>query len=1059
MSGIVYKGFISYAHRNKKVAQRIHRALESFRVARGINGTPNGALGKFFRDDEELAASNSLADSVAAALDQAEFLIVLCSPAAATSTWVGSEIEHFRKSGRGRSILAIIIDGQPNTPDAERECLPAAFRRRDESDAMPVEPLAIDLRQEGLNRAVTKVAAALLGVSFDQLWNRTQRRLRRRRMALAAGAFAMAGLAVAAGVNAWRNEAQRQYNAEREIRRTADAIDEIEIQARLHAARANQESAPTDATLIALEAWSAPDPRGGDMDLDRYLTMPAETRIAQLNQDWTVNRLNEPDRGAAAAQLRRGLANMREVWARDMGPGFHELALSPDGNILVHAQEDNGITLLWLDTPDREVRITGYGYARAMTFAPDGQTLYIAAKLGLLELDLVSGRHREIARFTRETENWGTALNIEHGYALIRRESSEVFTISLDDGRMQRLPVDGLQAALVWNGGRALIGNKEGLYTFDPATGRGGPPLGTGPLRRLFRVSDAEADILAMVDAQDQVLVTDLASQRQMQFEVDDSSEDYRTQLLYDPVHSRVFVHGGGSTAHAQGFDDERRELLSCGRNIEKMDIDTAARVLGAISDNGEICVWSLDTLARIATFETREELLNIVIRGDLVVFSDKRGMIRAQRWQSGVQAARLEDCAEEYVQGIIFSFTGETLLGPGGFMGLCTWDVTVDPPRLYHAPSIKATLTGVPFSKVAPRMVVTDRFGAVFEVTLPDLAPLRRVPLPDETVAIAALYVDAAHSVLVHDSENRLHLVRDGAAPLTLTAPFDGLTAHSSALTDTHLAVLDGAGDVHVFDAIDGTHLSEIDLPAPIVSAGLDARTGDLAIVLINPTRNFRIARSDLSGLPQRIVGPADTDAIVPFEAGSSELPMLLAFAPHGTGVIVDVAANAVLYSLEPERIGAASIRDMTIQFESARHERLAAALALDSFADAPFVSLLALPDALTRYYHPDVEDDLAPLDGDAYRVSRAMWEREAERRLFRLATQTVGRCLSSEQRRRLQLDSDPPCWCAEKNYPTISAWRAALGRDPFSEPRADGNVCTPAAMKPWEVATDALD
>ncbi len=84
-----YVAFISYSHRDRKWAEWLHRAIETYRVPRGIvrtvdaGGAGSTALRPVFLDRAELPSSADLAASVREALDESAFLIVVCSPHAA----------------------------------------------------------------------------------------------------------------------------------------------------------------------------------------------------------------------------------------------------------------------------------------------------------------------------------------------------------------------------------------------------------------------------------------------------------------------------------------------------------------------------------------------------------------------------------------------------------------------------------------------------------------------------------------------------------------------------------------------------------------------------------------------------------------------------------------------------------------------------------------------------------------------------------------------------------------------------------------------------------------
>lgn len=188
-----YATFISYNHRDRKAASRLHRALETYRIPKRLRGRDSalGPLGHrlppIFQDREELAASSNLAVSVQSALREASSLIVICSPSGAKSRWVNEEIRAFTALGRRDRIQCLIIAGEPNAStipggNPDLECLPPALFENDGS-----EPLASDIRpgQDGKAAARLKLLAGIMGIPYDELRQREQQR-RQRRLAVAA---------------------------------------------------------------------------------------------------------------------------------------------------------------------------------------------------------------------------------------------------------------------------------------------------------------------------------------------------------------------------------------------------------------------------------------------------------------------------------------------------------------------------------------------------------------------------------------------------------------------------------------------------------------------------------------------------------------------------------------------------------------------------------------------------------------------------------------------------------------------------------------------------------
>ena len=114
-----YKAYISYSHRDEKIAVWLHRALESYRLPRKLVGseTPIGKvparIRPVFRDRDDLSSAADLSETVEQALNASENMIVVCSPEAAASRWVNEEIRRFASLGRQDRIFCVIVEGDP----------------------------------------------------------------------------------------------------------------------------------------------------------------------------------------------------------------------------------------------------------------------------------------------------------------------------------------------------------------------------------------------------------------------------------------------------------------------------------------------------------------------------------------------------------------------------------------------------------------------------------------------------------------------------------------------------------------------------------------------------------------------------------------------------------------------------------------------------------------------------------------------------------------------------------------------------------------------------------
>ena len=118
-AAIKYRAFLSYSHRDKAWGKWLHGALEGYHVDKDLVGreTPVGpvpeALRPIFRDREDFSAGHSLTEQTLAALEIAQFLIVLCSPEAAQSKYVNEEIRRFKSMGGSDRIIPVIVGGEP----------------------------------------------------------------------------------------------------------------------------------------------------------------------------------------------------------------------------------------------------------------------------------------------------------------------------------------------------------------------------------------------------------------------------------------------------------------------------------------------------------------------------------------------------------------------------------------------------------------------------------------------------------------------------------------------------------------------------------------------------------------------------------------------------------------------------------------------------------------------------------------------------------------------------------------------------------------------------------
>ncbi|MBQ2533467.1 MAG: toll/interleukin-1 receptor domain-containing protein, partial [Lachnospiraceae bacterium] len=136
-----YNAFISYRHSDLDmfVAKQVHKRLETFKVPHKVKKeTGMKKIERVFRDQEELPIGSNLSDNISQALENSEYLIVICSPRTPESYWVQTEIKTFIEMHDRDHVLAVLIEGEPE------ESFPEALRY--DENGNPVEPLAADVR-------------------------------------------------------------------------------------------------------------------------------------------------------------------------------------------------------------------------------------------------------------------------------------------------------------------------------------------------------------------------------------------------------------------------------------------------------------------------------------------------------------------------------------------------------------------------------------------------------------------------------------------------------------------------------------------------------------------------------------------------------------------------------------------------------------------------------------------------------------------------------------------------------------------------------------------------
>ena len=189
-----YYAFISYSHKDEKWAKWLHQRLEAYKLPNTIrkelgDNVPKPPY-KVFRDVTDLGVG-ALKENLSRELEDSRFLIVVCSPHSAKPNaegkhWVNDEITKFIEMGRLDRIVPFIVDGTAFSTDPNQECLPPAVKENN--------ILGTSVAVGGREQAFIHVVAKILGLKFDQLYQRHLRAERKKKWLQAAATLLVLGL-------------------------------------------------------------------------------------------------------------------------------------------------------------------------------------------------------------------------------------------------------------------------------------------------------------------------------------------------------------------------------------------------------------------------------------------------------------------------------------------------------------------------------------------------------------------------------------------------------------------------------------------------------------------------------------------------------------------------------------------------------------------------------------------------------------------------------------------------------------------------------------------------
>jgi WD40 repeat protein len=356
--------FISYARTaDKELAPALQAALQRFAKPwyrmRSLRA---------FRDDGTLAASAGLWSSIAKALDEARFFVLLASERAAASKWVGREIQHWLANHSPDDLQLVLTDGEifwsrdDDDFDWDRTtALPEALRGAFEEVPRYIDARwtrmhpNLSLEDPAFRELVADLAAPVHGRQKDELIGEHVRQ-HRRAVRLARAAIVTLTVLLAAAVIAAvvavrardRAEEQARVATARQLAAEAHAaLGDGQLDAALlnaaHALRLDRNVEARDALLAALNG-SPHVRRIHEVPTTTLAAFAAEGNAALVGRDGRVRKWDVDAERLIETRVR----------AR---PGATSAALDGDGLRLALGYPDATVDVWSFQAPERSVHL------------------------------------------------------------------------------------------------------------------------------------------------------------------------------------------------------------------------------------------------------------------------------------------------------------------------------------------------------------------------------------------------------------------------------------------------------------------------------------------------------------------------------------------------------------------------------------------------------------------------------------------------------------------------------------------------------------------------------
>ena len=159
-----YSAFISYSNKDLRTASKLKRRLRRFWLPSFMKSDLMGKRLSVFMADKDFN-EHTVIDGLHKKLDESEFLVIVCSPDSAASTYCDEEVSYFIKTGRSDKIIPFIISGKANSGDERTECYPRALREMPREEQIS----GIQTTVVGQYAGYLMTVARIMGLEYDSV--------------------------------------------------------------------------------------------------------------------------------------------------------------------------------------------------------------------------------------------------------------------------------------------------------------------------------------------------------------------------------------------------------------------------------------------------------------------------------------------------------------------------------------------------------------------------------------------------------------------------------------------------------------------------------------------------------------------------------------------------------------------------------------------------------------------------------------------------------------------------------------------------------------------------